>query len=66
MKLPATVTKPIDKQDFMIPEIDKDNEMKWRGKVCSSVLKKRRSKMNKHKYKKQRKKYKFLRRALGK
>ncbi len=33
---------------------------------CSSVLKKRRKKMNKHKYKKRRKKLKFLRRRLGK
>ncbi len=38
----------------------------WRGKWCSSILKKRRSKMNKHKYKKRRKKQKFLRRRLGK
>ena len=36
------------------------------GKWCSSILKKRRSKMNKHKYKKRRKKHKFLRRRLGK
>ena len=33
---------------------------------CGSVLKKRRSKMNKHKYKKLRKRTKFLRRKLGK
>ena len=33
---------------------------------CSSVLKKRRRKMNTHKYKKLRKKMKFLRRRLGK
>ena len=33
---------------------------------CSSVMKKRRKKMNKHKYKKLRKKMKFLRRRLGK
>ena len=33
---------------------------------CGSVLKKRRSKMNKHKYKKLRKRTKFLRRRLGK
>lgn len=32
----------------------------------SSVMKKRRKKMNKHKYKKWRKKYRFLRRRLGK
>ena len=32
---------------------------------CSSVLKKRRKKMNKHKYKKWRKKYRFLRRRHG-
>ena len=36
----------------------------WKGKLCSSILKKRRSKMNKHKYKKRRKKNKFLRRKL--
>ena len=36
------------------------------GILCSSVLKKRRAKMNKHKYRKRRKKFKFLRRALGK
>lgn len=36
------------------------------GMLCGSVLKKRRSKMNKHKYRKRRKKFKFLRRALGK
>ena len=35
-----------------------------KGKLCSSILKKRRSKMNKHKYKKRRKKHKFLRRKL--
>ena len=33
---------------------------------CSSVMKKRRRKMNRHKYKKWRKKMKFLRRSLGK
>ena len=45
--------------------LDDENET-WKGKLCSSVLKKRRSKMNKHKYRKRRKKFKFLRRALGK
>ncbi len=35
-----------------------------RGQQCSSVLKKRRKKMNKHKYKKWRKKMRFKRRAL--
>jgi hypothetical protein len=34
------------------------------GRVCSSVLKKRRKKMTKHKYRKWRKKTRFLRRAL--
>ena len=48
------------------PCLNPESEMNWEGKLCSSVLKKRRSKMNKHKYKKRRKKYKFLRRALGK
>ena len=33
---------------------------------CGSVMKKRRSKMNKHKYKKLRKRTKFLRRRLKK
>ena len=33
---------------------------------CSSVMKKRRRKMNRHKYKKWRKKMRFLRRSLGK
>ena len=45
--------------------LDDDSDT-WKGKLCSSVLKKRRSKMNKHKYKKRRKKFKFLRRKLGK
>lgn len=36
------------------------------GVECSSVLKKRRKKMNKHKYRKWRKKTLFLRRRLGK
>jgi hypothetical protein len=45
--------------------LDDEGDM-WRGKWCSSILKKRRSKMNKHKYKKRRKKQKFLRRRLGK
>ena len=45
--------------------LDNKRDM-WKGKQCGSVLKKRRSKMNKHKYKKRRKKFKFLRRKLGK
>ena len=36
------------------------------GFRCSSVLKKRRRKMNRHKHLKRRKKQKFMRRALGK
>lgn len=57
LKLPAE--SELKEEPPLIPE----GEM---NKLCSSVLKKRRSKMNKHKYKKRRKKYKFLRRALGK
>ena len=47
-------------------EATDEGESERNGKLCGSVLKKRRSKMNKHKYKKRRKKFKFLRRALGK
>ena len=36
------------------------------GVACSSVIKKRKMKMNRHKYKKRRKKLRFLRRRLGK
>ena len=36
------------------------------GVACSSVVKKRKQKMNRHKYKKRRKKMRFLRRRLGK
>lgn len=36
------------------------------NKICSSVLKKRRKKMNKHKYRKWRKKMRFVRRAQKK
>ena len=56
--------------NFIFPEVQEETldecESEWNGKFCGSVLKKRRSKMNKHKYKKRRKKFKFLRRALGK
>lgn len=42
-------------------------EVREEGVVqCSSVMKKRRRKMNRHKYKKWRKKMRFLRRSLGK
>ena len=47
-------------------DVDKSEWEPSVDKQCSSVIKKRRSKMNKHKYKKRRKKFKFLRRALGK
>ena len=54
----------VKKEDPM-ESLDSEDDV-WRGKWCSSILKKRRSKMNKHKYKKRRKKQKFLRRRLGK
>ena len=45
----------------------KNAEVREEGVVqCSSVMKKRRRKMNRHKYKKWRKKMRFLRRSLGK
>ena len=53
------------KKEDPTESLDNEGDM-WRGKWCSSILKKRRSKMNKHKYKKRRKKQKFLRRRLGK
>ena len=45
----------------------KNAEVREEGVMqCSSVMKKRRQKMNRHKYKKWRKKMRFLRRSLGK
>lgn len=65
-------TSCLDPSRFEVPikeeptECLDDEGVTQRGKLCSSILKKRRSKMNKHKYKKRRKKHKFLRRRLGK
>ena len=59
---PTNVILPMMREE----EVTDEGESEWKGKWCGSVLKKRRSKMNKHKYKKRRKKFKFLRRALGK
>ena len=44
------------------PPVGSQNDVAW----CDSILKKRRRKMNRHKYRKWRKKMRFLRRALGK
>jgi len=44
------------------PPIGSQDDVAW----CDSILKKRRRKMNRHKYRKWRKKMRFLRRALGK
>lgn len=61
MKLPAQYEHSEEESTPSSDSGYKELEGKW----CSSVLKKRRSKMNKHKHRKRRKKYKFLRRALG-
>ena len=44
------------------PPVGSQDNVAW----CDSILKKRRRKMNRHKYKKWRKKTRFLRRSLGK
>lgn len=50
---------------FLAPEATLPARLE-QEKVCSSVLKKRRKKMNKHKYRKWRRRTRFIRRALQK
>ena len=55
------LTEPVEKKPAQT-----DPEQAHRRVRCSSVIKKRKKKMNKHKYRKWRKKTRFLRQRLGK
>ena len=62
MYLPTIVKYPKVEVE-VVP--DDDSSQCDVGKSCRSVLKQRRKKMNKHKYRKWRRKMRFVRRALG-
>lgn len=63
MSVPACV---LNCSQALFPKAVSDLSSSWGGVECSSVLKKRRKKMNKHKYKKWLKKTRIKRRKLKK
>lgn len=66
MSDPFTSIMPLVEPTEEKLEITDSDQVEHRRVRCSSVIKKRKKKMNKHKYRKWRKKMRFLRQRLGK